>query len=467
MSTIDPQLAPNYEALAIGLLPPHSIEAEQSLLGALMLDNSKWDDVADRMTSAMFYRPTHGMVYQAMQRLSAQGVPLDVVTISEALEEQHQLERVGGLAYLAEIARHTASTANVEAYANIIRDRYQLRRLSNTCTELNRQALNPEGRAAETIIEEAERELFRIVEDRPHELSSVNDMLSKAIDVIDAACQAKGGITGVPSGYADLDDMTAGWQPGDLIVIAGRPAMGKTTMGLCLVENALFSAATAAQGPVFVFSLEMPQEQLMLRLLASAGRVSMQKMRKGELEEEDWPKLSAAAARIKGLDGRLFIDDESGISASALKARARRMARRYGQPSLILIDYLQLLHESGSENRNLEIAEISRILKELAKELRVPVIVLSQLNRSLETRTNKRPIMADLRDSGAVEQDADVVGFVYRDEVYHPDNPENHGLAELIIGKQRQGPIGTVHLTFLGECTRFESLEWKHQEVTV
>ncbi|RCV86884.1 replicative DNA helicase [Billgrantia montanilacus] len=467
MSATDVLTQPATDAPLFGYLPPHSVEAEQSLLGALMLDNTVWDDVADRLSGLMFYRPEHRLVFEAMRQLSDQDSPMDVVTVSEALEANSQLERIGGLTFLAELARNTASTANAVVYAGIIRDRYQLRQLSHTCTEVNRQALNPEGRSASVIIQDAERELFRIVEDQPQEPSSVNAMLSRAVDVIDAACQSDGGITGVPTGFADLDAMTAGWQPADLIVVAGRPSQGKTSLGLNLIENALFSAAIAAQGPVFVFSQEMPEEQLMLRLLASVGRLSLQKLRTGKLEDEDWPKLTAAVARVKELEGRLFIDDESGISASTLKARARRLARRHGQPSLILIDYLQLLHEPGGENRNLEISAISRILKALAKDLRVPVIALSQLNRQLETRPNKRPCMADLRDSGAIEQDADVIAFVYRDEVYHPDNPDSQGLAELIIGKQRNGPIGTVNLMFLGDCTRFESLEWKHQEVTV
>ncbi len=466
MQATEPLATSASDVPMIGYLPPHSLEAEQSLLGALMLDNAMWDDVADRLSGAMFYRPEHRLVFEAIRQLGAQGSPMDVVTISEALEANSLLEEVGGLYCLAELARNTASAVNAVAYADIIRDRYQLRQLSYTCSEVNRQALNSQGRSASVLIEEAERELFRIVEDQPQEPSSVNDMLSRAVDVIDAAYQSDGGITGVPTGFADLDAMTAGWQPADLIILAGRPSQGKTSLGLNLIENALFSAATAAQGPVFVFSLEMPEEQLMLRLLASVGCLSLQKLRTGKLEDQDWPKLTAAVGRIKALEGRLFIDDESGISASTLKARARRLTRRHGQPSLILIDYLQLLHEPGGENRNLEISTISRILKGMAKDLRVPVIALSQLNRQLETRPNKRPCLADLRDSGAIEQDADVIGFVYRDEVYHPDNPDNQGLAELIIGKQRNGPIGTVNLVFLGDCTRFESLEWKHREVT-
>lgn len=456
---------PHYEASLHEVLPPHSIEAEQSVLGGVMLDNHAWDEVSDQLTADMFYRPTHRMVFDAMRMLASEDSPLDVVTVSEVLETRHQLDAVGGLGTLAELARNTPSSKNIVAYANIVRDRYQLRILAQTASDMNRQALNPLGQTAESIIEAGEQALFRIVEKRGgHELSSVTDMLNRAVDKIDAACQSDGGVTGVPTGYPDLDRMTAGLQPSDLIVIAGRPSMGKTAFGLGLCENALFSKAASASGPVFVFSLEMPEDQLMLRWLASIGRISLQKLRTGDLEGEDWSKLAAATLRIKELEGRLFVDDAAGISASTLKARARRLARRHGTPSLILVDYLQLLSEGNSENRNLEISAISRILKGIAKDLRCPVIALSQLNRGVETRPNKRPVMADLRDSGAIEQDADVIGFVYRDEVYHPDDPDNTGLAELIIVKQRNGPLGTVHLSFLGESTRFESLEWKHQQ---
>lgn len=465
IDTLSATPPPDAEYL-MGAQPPRSLEAEQSLLGGLLLDNSAWDEIADQVSAPMFYHPAHRMVYEVMHELTSHDKPLDVVTTSEMLEAKHQLDSIGGMAMLAELARNTPSTRNIAAYAEIVRDRYQLRLLAKAASEMNRQALNPQGQTAESIIEAGEQALFRIVEERTgHEPSSVNEMLNQAINVIDAASQSDGGVTGVPTGYSDLDRMTAGWQPGDLIIIAGRPSMGKTSMGLGLCENALFSNASTADGPVFMFSLEMPQEQLMLRLMASVGRISMQKLRTGDLEDEDWSKLSAATLRIKELEGRLFIDDEAGISASTLKSRARRLARRHGNPSLILVDYLQLLHEGNNENRNLEISAISRILKGVAKELRCPLIALSQLNRAVETRPNKRPIMADLRDSGAIEQDADVIGFVYRDEVYHPDDPDNSGLAELILGKQRNGPLGTVHFTFLGEYTRFESLEWKHVEV--
>ena len=447
---------------------PRSLEAEKSVLGGVLLDQQAWDDVADIVTGKMFYHPAHQMIFEAMRSLAGDNTPLDVVTVSEVLETRQQLDTIGGMAVLAELARNTPSASNAHVYAVIVRDRYQLRELARISRDIAHQALNPQEASAEDIIEASEQQLFQLVEHQQPGLSSVTDMLNRAINVIDAAWQSEGGITGTPTGYPDLDAMTAGWQPGDLIVIAGRPSMGKTAMGLGLAENALLKLEqTVADRPVFIFSLEMPEEQLMLRLLASAGRLSLQKLRTGNLDDDDWPKLSAAALRIKAFENRLFIDDQAGISASTLKARARRMARQHGTPSLILIDYLQLLHESGYENRNLEISAISRILKGVAKELGAPVIALSQLNRSVENRPQKRPMMADLRDSGAIEQDADVIGFVYRDEVYHPDNQESHGLAELIIGKQRNGPIGTVHFSFLGESTRFESLARHHHDKEV
>src|SRR5690606_12762365 len=280
--------------------------------------------------------------------------------------------------------------------------------------------------------------------------------LARTIDQIDIAFNSEG-VTGLSTGYMDLDKETAGLQPSDLIIVAGRPSMGKTTFGLNLVENAL---RARGDQPAFLFSLEMPREQLIMRLLASISRVDRQRLRNGDIEDEAWPKLTLAAAQIKALDDRLIIEDEAGISATALKARARRLARRFGQPSIIMVDYLQLLQEPGRDNRNLEIASISLALKSLAKELQVPVVALSQLNRSVEQRPNKRPSNADLRDSGAIEQDADVIMFVYRDEVYHTDSPDK-GVAEIIIGKQRNGPIGVVRLAFNGRCTRFDSLEFK------
>ncbi len=450
----------------MGLVPPHSIEAEQSTIGALMLDNSKWDDICEIIGTDSFYCYPHRRIFKAMDELARDNKPLDVVTISELLERDGHLETIGGLAYLAEIARNTPSAINVVAYADIVLEHQRRRQLATVGRELSQRAL--EGKQpSKALIEATERQLFELAEERHSRWTGIHGALSSAIETIDRAFNAKDGITGTPTGYKDLDALTGGWQDSDLIVIAGRPSMGKTTFGMNLVENALIATAgrcEMASAPVFVFSLEMPQEQLMLRLMASMGRLDMSRLRSGKLEDGDWEKLTAATNNILGFEDRLFIDDSSGISATSLKSRARRMMRRHGKPVLILIDYLQLLEEPGCENRNNEISAISRILKAMAKELNCPVIALAQLNRSLESRPNKRPGLADLRDSGAIEQDADVIGFVYRDEVYNPDAPDNKGLAELIIGKQRNGPTGTAHLAFLGASTRFEPLAWKHHE---
>lgn len=449
---------------AMGLLPPHSIEAEQSTLGALMLDNSKWDEICEIVEAAAFYCFPHRRIFTAMAELVHDDKPLDVVTISELLERDGHLETIGGLAYLVELARNTPSATNIVAYADIVRELQRRRQLANIGRDLSQQALDG-NQLSKALIEATERQLFKLAEERQSRTTGIRPALSSAIDAIDRAFNAKDGITGTPTGYKDLDALTGGWQASDLIVIAGRPSMGKTTLGMNLVENALIATAGRAElasAPVFVFTLEMPEEQLMLRLIASMGRLDMSKLRSGQLDDGGWEKLAAATNRILGFEDRLFIDDTSGISATSLKSRARRMMRRHGKPALILIDYLQLLEEPGCENRNNEISVISRILKATAKDLNCPVIALAQLNRGLENRPNKRPGLADLRDSGAIEQDADVIGFVYRDEVYYPDNLENKGLADLIIGKQRNGPIGTVHLAFLGRLTRFESLEWKH-----
>lgn len=459
-----PQTQPNAEAM--GLLPPHSIEAEQSTLGALMLDNDKWDEICEIVSADSFYRVEHRRVFTAMAALVKADKPLDVVTISEHLERDGYLESIGGLAYLAELARNTPSATNIVAYATIVREHQRRRQLANMGRDLSQQALDGKE-LSKALIEAIERQLFALAEDPQSQVRGIRPALSSAIDRIDRAFNAKDGITGTPTGFKDLDALTGGWQASDLIVLAGRPAMGKTTLGMNLVENALIATAGRAElasAPVFVFTLEMPESQLMLRLIASMGRLDMSKLRSGQLEGDEWETLTAATHRILGFEDRLFIDDSSGISATALKSRARRMMRRHGKPALILIDYLQLLEEPGCENRNNEISAISRILKSTAKDLDCPVIALAQLNRGLENRPNKRPGLADLRDSGAIEQDADVIGFVYRDEVYCPDNLENKGLAELIIGKQRNGPTGTVHLAFLGAQTCFESLEWKQMQ---
>ncbi|MFG6666922.1 replicative DNA helicase [Halomonas sp. HNIBRBA4712] len=436
-------------------LPPHSLEAEQSVLGGLMLDNQAWDNVSERLTADDFYRYEHRLVFNVMIHLAESGQPLDVVTLSEALEARDQLDSVGGLGFLAELARNTPSASNIRAYADIVRERATLRKLIRAANQIADGAFSPQGRPADELLNEAERLVFQIAEERPKTGGPIgmSELLTKAVDRIDELFNMKGEMTGLSSGFRDLDEMTSGWQPSDLVIIAGRPSMGKTTFAMNLVEHAVISS----DKPVMVFSMEMPAESLMLRMLSSLGRIDQTRVRSGQLEDEDWPRLTSAVNLLK--DKQLFIDDTAALSPNEMRSRIRRVVREHGNMALIMIDYLQLMQIPGfSENRTGEISEISRSLKGLAKEFGCPVVALSQLNRSLEQRPNKRPVMSDLRESGAIEQDADVIAFVYRDEVYNPDNPDNQGLAELIIGKQRNGPIGTVHMAFIGKYTRFEDL---------
>ncbi|MDF3918371.1 replicative DNA helicase [Salinicola sp. LHM] len=436
-------------------VPPHSLEAEQSVLGGLMLDNSSWDTVSERLVADDFYRHEHRLTFNAMAELAESAHPLDVVTLSEALERRDQLESVGGLAYLAELARNTPSASNIRAYADIVRERATLRKLIQASRQIADSAYSPEGRLPDELVNEAERLVFQISESRPKFGGPIgmSQLLTKAVDRIDELFNMKGQMTGISTGFRDLDDMTSGLQPSDLVIIAGRPSMGKTTFAMNLVEHAVVSN----DKPVIVFSMEMPAESLMLRMLSSLGRIDQTRVRTGQLEDEDWPRLTSAVNLLK--DRQLFIDDTPALSPNELRSRVRRIAREHGNIGLVMIDYLQLMQVPGlSENRTAEISEISRSLKGIAKEFNCPVVSLSQLNRSLEQRPNKRPVMSDLRESGAIEQDADVIAFVYRDEVYNTDNPDNKGLAELIIGKQRNGPIGTVHMAFIGKYTRFEDL---------
>lgn len=436
-------------------VPPHSLEAEQSVLGGLMLDNQAWDNVADRLVADDFYRYEHRLIFNAMTGLAEVSKPLDVVTLSEALEGRDQLGSVGGLAYLAELARNTPSASNIRAYADIVRERATLRKLIRAANQIADGAFSPQGRPADELLDEAERLVFQISEERPKSGGPVgmSELLAKAVDRIDELFNMKGEMTGLSSGFRDLDEMTSGLQPSDLVIIAGRPSMGKTTFAMNLVEHAVI----VSDRPVMVFSMEMPAESLMLRMLSSLGRIDQTRVRTGQLEDEDWPRLTSAVNLLK--DKQLFIDDTAALSPNEMRARIRRVVREHGNLAMVMIDYLQLMQIPGfSENRTGEISEISRTLKGMAKEFGCPVVALSQLNRSLEQRPNKRPVMSDLRESGAIEQDADLIAFVYRDEVYNPDNPDNQGLAELIIGKQRNGPIGTVHMAFIGKYTRFEDL---------
>ncbi len=435
-------------------MPPHSIEAEQSILGGLMLDNSAWDQVADLLLENDFYRKDHQLIFHAITLLAIDNNPLDVITLSEKLESNNQLSQVGGLAYLGALAKNTPSSANIKAYAKIVKERGVLRSLISAGSRITESAFNTEGRSSKEILDRAEQLVFDIAEKGARGSTGfvgIKDLLTKCVDRIDMLFQQDDPITGVPTGFNDFDEMTSGLQAGDLIIVAGRPSMGKTTFAMNLAEHAAVDVGL----PVAVFSMEMPGDSLAMRMLSSIGRIDQHKIRTGKLGDDDWPRLTKAVGILA--EAPLYIDDTAALSPNELRSKARRLARENGKLGLIVIDYIQLMQVTGSsENRASEISEISRNLKALAKELEVPVVALSQLNRSLEQRPNKRPIMSDLRESGAIEQDADVIVFIYRDEVYNEDSPDK-GIAEIIISKQRNGPIGIVRQTFLGRYTRFEN----------
>ena len=432
-------------------LPPHSVEAEQAVLGGVLLDNGAWDRIADLLAGAHFYRSEHRAVFDAVAALCEAGQPCDAVTVAERLDRDGQLDSSGGLAYLAELAENTPSAANIAAYAEIVRERAVLRELIRTSTEIADTAFRPEGRGALDLLDDAERRIFELAERGGagrRESVAIRDVLVSVMERIDELSRRDSTITGVSTGFEDLDRKTAGLQQGDLVIVAGRPSMGKTSFSMNLVEE----AAIKARLPVIVFSMEMPAEQLVMRLLSSLGQIDQQKVRTGKLEQEDWPRLTSALAMLN--DTNVFIVDDAALTPTELRARCRRLKREHGL-GLVVIDYLQLMHVPGTrENRATEISEISRSLKALAKELMVPVVACSQLNRSLEQRQDKRPVMSDLRESGAIEQDADLILFIYRDEVYNEESKDK-GKAEIIIGKQRNGPIGRVELAFLHQYTRF------------
>ena len=433
-------------------VPPHSVEAEQAVLGGVLIDNGAWDRIVEILTAAHFYRNDHRVVFDAVSGLCEEGRPCDAVTVAERLERNGQLETSGGLAYIAELAENTPSAANIVAYAEIVRERAVLRELIRTSTEIAESAFRPQGRGALELLDEAERRIFEIAERGSagrRESVAIKDVLSGVMERIDELSRQENPITGVPTGFSDLDQMTAGLQRGDLVVVAGRPSMGKTAFAMNIVEE----AAIRDKLSVIVFSMEMPAEQLTMRMLSSLGRIDQQRVRTGRLGHDDWPRLTSQVALLN--DTNIFIADDSALTPTELHARCRRLKREHGV-DLVVIDYLQLMYVPGTrENRATEISEISRSLKALAKELMVPVVACSQLNRRLEERQNKRPVMSDLRESGAIEQDADLILFIYRDEVYNEESKDK-GKAEIIIGKQRNGPIGKVDLAFLGRFARFE-----------
>jgi len=434
-------------------VPPHSIEAEQSLLGGLMLDHQSWDKIADVVSEADFYRKDHRLIFASIASLAEDANPCDVVTVSEHLENRGELESAGGLEYLASLANETPGAANARSYAKILRERSMLRSLITAGNEISGAAFATDGRTASEIVDEAERLVFEIAESGSRGRSgfkALKHILPETVDRIDLLHQSDGDITGIPSGYNEFDKLTAGLQPGELIVIAGRPSMGKTTLAINIAEN----AAIGSRVPTAIFSMEMPSQQLAFRMISSLGRVDQTHLRTGRFPDEDWSRINTAVQLMS--EAPIFIDDTPGLSPTEIRARARRLQREHGL-GLIVVDYLQLMAVPGSkENRATEISEISRSLKALAKELSLPVIALSQLNRSVEQRTDKRPVMSDLRESGAIEQDADLILFIYREEVYNQDTPRK-GVADIAIAKQRNGPIGDFPLTFVGRYTKFEN----------
>ena len=433
--------------------PPYSLEAEQAVLGGLILDNSAWDKVADKLNENDFHLFDHRLIFRAIDELVQKRQPFDVLTLSDMLRQKDEISDSNVLAYLGTLAHDTPSAANIQAYAEIVREKSVLRQLVQVGTDIATSGISTEGKDINQLLDEAEQKIFQI-SDRSAQagqgFTNIKSLLKTTVEQIDELFERGDHITGIPSGFDEYDEKTAGLQDGELIIVAGRPSMGKTSFAMNIVEY----AALRTNACVAIFSMEMPGRSLTMRMLSSMGRIDQQRIRTGKLNDDDWPRLTSAVSMLS--EAKLFIDDSAALSPTELRARARRLKREYDL-SLFVVDYLQLMKISGtSENRATEISEISRSLKALAKELNVPVIALSQLNRSLEQRTDKRPVMSDLRESGAIEQDADLIVFIYRDEVYNEDSPDE-GTAEIIVAKQRNGPIFKTRLTFLGQYTRFEN----------
>ena len=439
-------------------IPPHSIEAESSVLGGLLLDNGAWDRVGDLLVDSDFYRYEHRLIYGAVGVLINASKPADVITVFEHLQNQGKAEESGGLAYLNSLAQYVPSASNIRRYAEIVRERSILRKLVSASDEIATNAFNPQGRAVDRILDEAEQKIFNIGEEgsrMKQGFQSMDSLVVKLLDRVQEMADNPNDITGVPTGFYDLDRMTSGLQAGDMVVLAARPSMGKTAFAINIAEHVALNEGL----PVAVFSMEMGASQLAVRIVGSIGRIDQGHLRTGKLTDDEWPRLTEAIERLRTVS--LHIDETPGLTTSELRANARRLARQCGKLGLIVVDYLQLMSGSGGaneENRATVIGEISRGLKSLAKELQCPVIALSQLNRSVESRTDKRPMMSDLRESGAIEQDVDVIMFIYRDEYYTKEACKEPGVAEIIIGKQRNGPTGTVKLTFLKPLTKFDNL---------
>jgi len=442
------------QALESLRVPPHSVQGEQSVLGGLMLNSEAWNEISDKISSEDFYRREHQLIFKAMRALSEADQPLDVVTIAEELERRAELNDVGGMPYLGMLANETPTASNVPAYARIVREQSVMRQLIKVGNKIADSGYRPEGRPVDDLLDQAETEVFKIAEQKDKGRQGFQDiqaLLTKTVDKIDELFNSDDALTGVSSGFSDFDGRTSGLQKADLVIVAGRPSMGKTTFAMNMCENVAIGAGV----PVAIFSMEMPAEALTMRMISSLGRINQQAVRSGKLEDDDWPRVTSAVNILS--QAKIFIDDSAALTPNEIRARCRRLQKEHGQLGMVMVDYLQLMRapEAG-DNRVNEISAISRGLKALAKELNSPVVALSQLNRSLEQRPNKRPVMSDLRESGAIEQDADLIVFIYRDEVYNEDSPDK-GKAEIIIAKQRNGPIGTVNLTFQGQFTRFDN----------
>ncbi len=456
LTAVDDDYGPDRQIAQLRV-PPHSIEAESSVLGGLLLDNGAWDRVGDLLAEGDFYRYEHRLIYAAMAALINASRPADVITVFEQLQSLGKAEETGGLAYLNALAQYVPSAGNIRRYAEIVRERAILRKLVSASDEIATNAFNPQGRPVAQILDESEQKIFNIGEEGSRMKRGFQAMDTLVVDLLDRVQEMADNpndITGVPTGFYDLDRMTAGLQPGDMIVLAARPSMGKTAFAINIAEHVALNEGL----PVAVFSMEMGAAQLAVRIVGSIGRIDQGHLRTGKLSDEEWPRLTEAIEKLRNIS--LHIDETAGLTASELRANARRLARQCGKLGLIVVDYLQLMSGSGGsdENRATELGEISRGLKMLAKELGCPVIALSQLNRSVEQRPDKRPMMSDLRESGAIEQDADIIMFIYRDEYYTKEACKEPGVAEIIIAKQRNGPTGTVKLAFLKPLTRFENL---------
>ncbi len=440
-------------------IPPHSIEAEQSVLGGLLLDNSAWEGVSELLTERDFYRSEHKIIFQAAVGLLSQGKALDVLTLAETLKSNNELDGIGTDIYLFELSKNTPSIANIVAYAEIVRERSILRQMIGAASEIANMAYQPAGRLATELLDNAEQKVFQIAEQtsRGQGPQPIRPLALLALKNIDERYRNPSAVTGTPTGFLDLDQLTSGLQPADLVILAGRPSMGKTMLGINIAEH----VALDTKKPVLIFSMEMPSDAIVMRMISSLGRIDQQAVRSGQLSKEDWPRIGSTINLIA--EAPIFIDDTPALTPGELRSRARRVAREQKGLQLIVVDYLQLMRVSDdTENRTAEISEISRSLKALAKELHVPIIALSQLNRGLEQRADKRPMMSDLRESGAIEQDADLIIFIYRDEVYHPNTSDSKNIAEIILAKHRNGPIGKIRLNFCGPYVRFDNLAQRY-----